>query len=136
MKAFSLETLIKSLAIWAIILTLAVINGALREALLIPNVGAMPGLIFSGLLLSCLILTVTYLFLPWLGVNNAPHLVLVGLFWLILTLIFESSFGLARGLTIAEILSAYTFKGGNIWPVVLMVTTTAPWVAAKFRGLL
>ena len=127
---------IKALAVWAIILALAVLNGALRETVLTPLLGSEAGLIFSGLLLSSLIFAISYLCLPWLGARNWTQFVFVGLCWLVCTLAFEFSFGLLRGLTIAEISKAYTFEGGNIWPVVLVVTTVAPWAAARLRGLL
>ena len=55
---------------------------------------------------------------------------------LFLTLAFEFSFGLLRGKTMAELFSAYAFKDGNIWPLVLAVTAMAPWLAAKLRGWL
>ena len=53
-----------------------------------------------------------------------------------LTLVFEFSFGrLAQHKTWAELMEAYTFKGGNIWPLVLVATFIAPWLAARVRGL-
>ncbi len=60
--------------------------------------------------------------------------ILVGAGWLALTLIFEFSFGLRRGASMSEILGAYTFQEGNIWPLVLLITALAPWLAAKLRG--
>ena len=130
------EVAAKALAIWVVILVLAVINGTLREAVLIPKLGNTSGLILSGVLLSLLILAATYLLLPWLGIRRSSQLVLVGLCWLALTLVFEFSFGLLRGKALPEILGAYTFKGGNIWSVVLVVTAVAPWLAARLRGWL
>lgn len=126
-------TVIKAIAIWFGILLLAIMNGGLREAVLIPKLGLTPGLILSGLLLSVLILLITYLTLPWLNVQNTHHLIAIGLGWLILTVVFEFSFGLLRGMPWSEILDAYTFKDGNIWSLVLLVTAVAPWLAAWFR---
>ncbi len=126
----------KILAVWAGILVLAVANGALREAVLIPKLGNQPGLILSGTLLSALILVVAYLSLPWLGARRPAAVLGIGLAWLALTLVFEFSFGLLRGKPISEMLQAYTFSGGNLWPVVLVVTVLAPYLAAKLRGWL
>lgn len=42
----------KAIVIWAGIVVLAVANGWLREAVLIPRIGRFPGLVISGLLLS------------------------------------------------------------------------------------
>lgn len=125
---------IKALAIWAGILVLAVLNGALREAFLIPKLGTAAGLILSGVLLSALIFVVAYLSLPWLGARRRAELLGIGLGWLALTLVFEFSFGLWQGKSWQVLLEAYTFKGGNIWPAVLVVTALAPYLAAKLRG--
>lgn len=127
---------IKALAIWFMILVLAVANGILREALLVPGLGRTPGLVLSGLLLSVLILLVTLLAVPWLQITRWPQAVGVGLGWLALTLTFEFAFGRLQGKSWSALLEAYTFKDGNIWPVVLLITAAAPYLAARFRGLL
>ena len=123
----------KALAIWACILLLAMLNGATREAILIPKLGMAAGLVLSGVLLSALIIVVAYLSLPWLGARRPAELVGIGLGWLALTLVFEFSFGLWQGKSWQVMLEAYTFKGGNIWPAVLVVTALAPYLAAKLR---
>ncbi|MFO7816659.1 MAG: hypothetical protein R6V39_03115 [Desulfovibrionales bacterium] len=125
---------LKALAVWTGILMLAVFNGALREAVLIPKLGTAAGFVLSGLLLSVLILAVAYLSLPWLGARRFIELLGIGLGWLALTLVFEFSFGLWQGKSWQVMFEAYTFKGGNIWPVVLVVTAFAPYLAAKLRG--
>jgi hypothetical protein len=125
---------IKGIVIWSVILVVAVLNGLLRENWLVPNFGVIAGLVLSGVLLSCLIFVVAYALLPWLGTRLPAQLVAIGAGWLVLTVGFEFSFGLLRGQSLAVILEAYTFKGGNIWPIVLMVTLVSPWLAAKLRG--
>jgi hypothetical protein len=72
--------------------------------------------------------------LPWLGARRPVELVGIGLGWLALTLVFEFSFGLWQGKSWPVMFEAYTFKGGNIWPLVLVVTALAPYLAAKLRG--
>ena len=129
-----IEVVVRAFAIWLLILALAVANGALRETMLIPRLGKPSALTLSGILLSALIVLTAYLFLPWLSVHASSQLLVIGCGWLLLTLAFEFCLGLARGKSLAVILEAYTFKGGNIWPVVLLVTACAPLVAAKLRG--
>jgi hypothetical protein len=126
----------KALAVWLVILILAVANGMFREAVLIPTLGRTPALVFSGTLLSLVIVAAAYLSLPWFAVRSPSHLLLIGLGWLLLTVIFEVSFGLLRSTPLTELLEAYTFRGGNIWPLVLLVTAAAPWLAARLRGWL
>lgn len=130
-----LEITVKALIVWLGIVVLAVANGALRETALVPALGAAPGLILSGMILSALILAVAYFALPWLGQVPTMTYVAIGFGWLCLTLLFEFTFGhFIQGKPWPQLLEAYTFKGGNIWPVVLLVTAAAPWIAAKIRG--
>ena len=125
----------KALAVWVGILILAVLNGALRENVLTPHLGPTAGFVLSGLLLSALIVIVTCLLLPWLGVRHPAELIGIGLGWVALTLVFEFSFGLWQGKSWQVMFEAYTFQDGNIWPIVLLVTALAPYLAARFRRL-
>jgi len=126
----------KAVLVWVGILVLAVVNGAVREAVIIPVLGLTYALIVSGVLLMSLIFGVTYVALPWMEAHKTTHLIVIGLGWFCLTVVFEFSFGLLQGKSIPELLNAYTFKGGNIWPFVLFVTASAPYLAAKLRGWL
>lgn len=131
-----LEVTGKALSIWLGILVLAMANGMLRETVLVPAIGRTPGLVFSGVLLSIVILAVAYLALPWLGAMHVARTIAIGIGWVLLTLAFEFTFGrLVQGKPWPEILAAYTFRDGDIWPVVLLVTASAPYVAARVRGL-
>jgi hypothetical protein len=113
-----------------------VANGILREAVLIPSFGGRMGLVLSGVLLCLLILLVAY-GLARLGRGFAVSQgFLIGALWLLLTLALE--FGLGRyvqGKSWPELLAAYTFEGGNLWPVVLVVTFLAPALAARKNGV-
>jgi len=127
----------KAFSVWGAILVLAILNGVLREKILLPALGSGPGLFLSGVSLAAMILLLAWLTLPWLGVTQRAGFLYVGIFWLILTLIFEFSFGmLLQGKSWHSMLQAYTFSNGNIWPLVLLVTGAAPYIAAKFRGLI
>ncbi len=127
--------LIKVVLWWIAILILAILNGALREMVLIPGIGLFAGLFTSGLILSALVFLVAYVAMPGLGrLSNAQYW-LVGSVWLAMTVIFEFSFGFyIEHKELAEILQAYVFKGGNIWPVVLVSALVSPWLAAQLRA--
>jgi hypothetical protein len=53
-----------------------------------------------------------------------------------LTVLFEFGLGRAQGKSWTELLAAYSFQGGNLWPVVLVLTAAAPALAARLRGAL
>jgi hypothetical protein len=124
--------LAKSLLAWLAILCLAVANGALREAVLIPALGKAGGLVASGVLLCILIVVVAGIFVrlvPGVGVSNAVR---IGVLWLCLTVVFELGLGrLVQRKSWNELLAAYTFEDGNIWPVVLLATLLAPLLAVE-----
>ena len=127
---------LKGAVLWFVMLVLAILNGILREEMLVPVLGSFAGLIASGINLSVCIFLVAFSGAPWFSPLISRQWLLIGLFWLALTVAFEFSFGrLAQHKTWAEVLGAYTFKGGNIWPIVLLVTLISPWIAAKIRGL-
>jgi len=127
--------LLRSLLAWLVILGFAIANGILREELLIPALGKPGGLILSGVLLFMLILLVAYGLVRFTRGLTASGSLRIGVLWLGLTLAFEFSFGrYVQHKSWAELLDAYTFKEGNIWPVVLVVTLLAPYIAFRLRA--
>ena len=126
----------KALALWFAILALAMANGIAREKALVPAFGPFAALIASGIVLSSCIFLVAAFAAPWIGRMAAAQWLGVGALWLVMTLAFEFGFGrLVQHKGWAELLAAYTFKGGNLWPLVLVVVLISPWLAAKLRGL-
>jgi len=127
--------LLKSFLAWLVILCLAVANGALREAILIPSFGKNSGFILSGALLSLLVVLVAYAFVHLKQGVSVTHGLYIGILWLCLTLAFEFSFGrYVQHKAMAELLDAYTFKDGNLWPLVLLVTLLAPYFAVLLKA--
>ena len=123
--------ILKSVVAWLIILGLAIANGALREAVLIPSLGKPGGLVVSGVLLSAVVALVAYALVRVSKGVTVSQGFRIGVLWLSLTLAFEFAFGrFVQHQTWDELLDAYTFKDGNIWPVVLAVTLLAPPAAA------
>ena len=78
---------------WMLILLCAVINGALREGFLVPQLGPAAALAVSGVLLVACILVVSVALVPWFGALDVSRCLWIGLFWLCLTLSFEFGFG-------------------------------------------
>jgi hypothetical protein len=125
---------LKAFALWLVVLMLAIANGLFREAVLVPALGRFAGLVTSGILLSLLILLVALLAAPWYGRLQAGRYWLIGAMWLVLTLVFEFGMGrLVQHKPWHELLDAYTFSGGNVWPAVLLMVFVAPRLAAWAR---
>lgn len=125
---------LKSLVVWCLILGLALCNAALRELVLVPMLGRVRGLVLSGVLLSLLIGMAAYACLPWLGARRVPELIGIGGVWLVLTMAFDLGMGWVQGKSGTELLAAYLFRDGNLWPIVLLATAGAPYLVARLRG--
>src|SRR5688572_22137119 len=99
---------LKALALWCGILVLAVLNGILREKALVPVMGSSGALVVSGVLLCACIFGVAFVAAPWYGPLPYSRWLQVGLFWVLLTVVFE--FGLGRFVqhkSWPELLAAY-----------------------------
>jgi hypothetical protein len=126
--------LIRSFLIWLLFIPLAIANGALRDLVLTPSLGDTLGRAISSMTLSLLILGLTLLLVDRLGVNTRPGYLIVGGFWLILTLSFEFSFFvLVMGHPMDELLGGYDIFRGRLWLIVLLTTFFAPLLAGKMR---
>ncbi len=131
------NVLIKGMLVWCVVVIAAIINGILREELLTPLFGTNISLPVSGITLSILVFLVTYSFIVFTGVSKALDCYLLGLFWLILTLGFEFGFGhYVAGKSWSEISRVFNLVEGDLFLVVLIITTISPWLTAKLKGLI
>ncbi|MDR2915128.1 MAG: hypothetical protein LBV74_09900 [Tannerella sp.] len=126
----------KSLLVWLLIIPLAILNGGLREKVIIPLIGTGYGYPISGILLCLLIFIICLIFIPRIGKGTSKNYWQIGLLWLLLTIAFETIFGLFSGNTFSELLKAYNITTGNFWLLVVLFTGIAPWLAAKTRKLI
>ncbi|MCD7816369.1 MAG: hypothetical protein LUH12_06680 [Bacteroides sp.] len=123
----------KSLLVWCCFIPAAILNGGLRQYVLVGCLGTYLALVVSGILLSLFILLITWLLLPHIGKLTRKESLQIGLLWMLLTIGFECIFGLAEGISFSELLSAYNPLTGNLWLLVVMTTCLAPTLACKRR---
>ena len=130
----SLECVIKSLPTWLMIIPLAVLNGARRDFALRSLLGwyALP---VSGVLLCGMILLLAWLRVPRFVRGGSRQLVLVGVVWAVLAVIFECMLGIALNRQWVDLAAAYDVSSGNLWLLVVVCVGCAPWLAAKLRGI-
>lgn len=131
-KGEGVRSAVKTLPVWLMIIPLAMLNGMARDCLMQPLLGVF-ALPVSGLTLCVLVLTLTWLFVPRLGIKDLRQLALVGLVWAFLAIVFEC-------------LLALPWQVGLIcWLLMMCLPATCgcwlwsalgvPWLAAKMRGL-
>lgn len=117
----------KSLIIWICFIPVAILNGGLREHVLVKTVGEEWALPVSGLLLSACIFLITWALLPRIAKSTTTKgCWRIGLCWLFLTVAFEFASGWAGGKSIAELIAAYDPSTGNLWLLVLAATLLSP----------
>jgi len=126
----------KSILIWLSIIPLAILNGGLRENFLINWLGESYAEPVSGIILCLLIFIVSLVFIPRIGRGNSKTYLKMGFLWIVLTIIFETTFGLAIGNSFSELLKAYDITTGNLWLIVVVFIGTTPWLIAKIRKII
>jgi len=117
----------RALLIWFALLALAIVNGALREALLVPWWGRGIAQAVSTVLLSGFIVAIGWWATPWIAPRSAAEAWAIGLGWVTLTLAFEFLGGhFLFGKSWSELLADYNLLAGRIWVMVLVATLLTP----------
>jgi hypothetical protein len=119
---------------WCLLLVLAVANGAFREAVLAPRLAAAAaqrwscatGIVVLGAAMAFLIRR-----RPLASSSDAWR---VGGLWAALTVLFEFTFGWARGAPAEALLAQYAVWDGNLWPLVLAWVLCAPRLFRALSG--
>ena len=126
---------LKSLLLWSIIAVFAIANGLLREKLLAPLFSETLALPISGISLSFIIFLVTWLMFPLISGNTKSTYILVGILWVILTLIFEFLFGhFAAGKPWSVILQGFNVASGNLFILALLSSLMSPFLVSLVRA--
>ena len=127
--------ILKSLLVWVCFIPAAILNGGLREHVLVGAVGEKWALPLSGIILSACIFLITWFLLPrTVKALSAKDSLRIGICWVFLTIAFEFVSGLAGGNTIKELLAAYNPLTGNLWLIVLVTTLLSPVIAGRVSG--
>lgn len=122
--------LVRALLVWFLLLTLAILNGAFREEVLVPRAGRGVAQALSTVTLSLLILAAGWASMPWIAPRTLQDAWTVGGMWVGLTLAFEFLGGhFLFGKPWTELLADYNLFAGRIWVMVLIVTLMTPIVA-------
>ena len=117
----------RALAIWLLLLILAVLNGAIREGLITPRLGEQGGHIVSTAILCTAIILVAWFSISWLGPKNGREALVIGIVWVALTIAFEFLAGhYAFGNSWERLIADYNVFRGRIWILVLLANFFAP----------
>lgn len=126
----------RPLLAWLGLMVLAISNGAFREAVITPRLGAGKAHLASTLLLCISIFLLAWFLVPWIAPTSPAQAFVVGGMWLLMTLVFEFGFGrLVAKKSWAELLADYDILSGRVWLLVLLTVCSAPYFVASARRL-
>ncbi len=127
---------LKVSAVWLAIVILAIGNGLFRESVLVPYLGQGAALPVSGISLSFIVFIVTYLAFPIFSKNDSLTYILVGVQWVLMTLLFEFVFGhYVIGKSWSDLIQVFNVLKGNLFVFVLVTSLFSPIIVAKIKGV-
>jgi hypothetical protein len=114
--------------VWLVFVVLAVVNGTVRNQFYAPIVGEYAAHVISTAILVGVIFAGTYIFLRILRIEYSQlDLLLIGVFWVALTVLFEFGFGhYVAGHSWEKLLADYNVLNGRLWSLVLVADLLAP----------
>jgi hypothetical protein len=129
--------LLRALAIWCGLLMVAFVNGAVRVIWLMPTLGDSAAHLLSALILSTVVIVVTWRAIAWLQPHSANDALLIGDEWVLLTIAFEFLAGYYLfGASWDALLAQYDVSRGEMWVLVLITMLMAPMAAALGHHLI
>lgn len=126
---------IKIFSVWLCIIPVTILNGGFREYFLENYLSEKASLSVSGIILSVLIFFITSVLLLLIKEISYRDSIITGLFWTVLTICFEFSFGLSSGSTWSELIEAYSPLSGNLWILVILSTLLSPILTYRLKWL-
>jgi len=114
--------------IWVIFGILAIINGVIRNRFYAPIIGEYTAHVISTIIATCFVVVGSYLFLRFIRIEYGNvELLLVGVFWVILTVLFEFVFGhYVVGNSWEKLLADYNILKGRVWSLFLLTELVSP----------
>ncbi|MHB8971607.1 MAG: hypothetical protein ACYC3X_18580 [Pirellulaceae bacterium] len=129
-------TIVRSFAIWLILIAAEILHGIVRGMFLVPYVGPFRSSqigVFTG---SLIIFAIALAFVRWIGASRSSQLLGIGVLWLILTLAFEFLFGhFVVGASWERLASDYNVLQGGLLAFGMVFLAFSPWIAGKRRGV-
>jgi hypothetical protein len=121
--------------IWLVIMAAETVHGVVRGLFLVPRVGDLAARQIGVLVGSLIIIVGAYFCRRWLAARTTSQLLVVGLLWVTLTILFEIGLGyFVLGLPWERIAADFQPERGGFLAFGLLFMALAPWLADKLRG--
>ena len=129
-----MSLMVRAVAVWLLLLVAAIVNGAVRQSVLLPAMGEQAARVMSTIMLSGVIFGIGWLMSGFLNLVSSREAWLVGALWLGLILAFEFLGGhFLFGTPSSKLLEDYNVAQGRIWILVLFVTALTPVIVRQLE---
>jgi hypothetical protein len=123
---------LKAFGIWIFLAVSAILVATFRNGVLLPQFGEQTAHQIGTLLFLVVQFLIIYLFIKRIKLTETRIALFIGIFWLVLTIIFEFLFGhFAVGHSWEKLFADYNFLKGRIWLLVLLNNVIAPIISSK-----
>jgi hypothetical protein len=126
--------LVKYALLWFPMLAIAIMNGILREFFIKKHVNDLAAHQLSTLTLIVLFAVYIWFVMARFPPGSADDAMLIGMLWLVLTLVFEFGFGRWRGNSWQTLLADYNLAKGRLWLLIPVWVALAPLLFYKLRN--
>jgi len=120
--------LLYALLLWILFFPFAIVNAGLREKVWAPRFGEHAGHVISTIIFLVVLLLAIYAFLRVVDIPYNPgDLWLLGVLWLVLTVLFEFGFGhYVMGNSWEALLHDYNLLAGRVWVFIPLAWLLSP----------
>ena len=112
---------------WFLLVILAILNGFIRQKFIFPKVGEQKAHVIGTIIFLILQFVLIFVYVKMSLIRESSILLEVGVFWVILTVLFEFGFGhYIMKHPWSKLLADYNIFKGRIWLLVLINNIFAP----------
>lgn len=127
------KTALRSTAVWLGIIFAETLNGTVRELLLVSSLGTANARVLSFISAVILISLISYASIGWIAASSQTRLIAVGVWWAVLTFVFEVTLGLALGTDRETMAREYDPRQGGMMLIGLGYLIIVPTLAYRLR---
>ena len=123
---------LKSLGIWVILAVSAIVVATFRIGVLLPPFGEQTAHQLGTVIFLVVQFIIIFFFIKKLKIKDIKTLLRIGLFWIVLTILFEFCFAhYVIGHPWEKLFADYNLFIGRLWLIVLINNIAAPIISGK-----
>lgn len=128
--------IIRTTAIWLLLLLIAIGAGGLRTTLLEPTIGEQRAHVIGTLVVVAIFASIIWGTASWISPTlDRWELLRTGILWLVATVVFEFGFGhYVMGHPWSKVLADYNLLAARLWVLVLLTVLLMPLVSGELQG--